>query len=855
MFKLCSRRISRATCVVFAFSLAGPQAQGSIVVDPFFVGADDVSPVYPGADPWNIAGELLLGSGTSGPDGIPGDIGVLRINGGSDVTNTTGRIAVAGGSAGTVDLSGAGSTWTSTHSLFVGVGLGSSATFTSSAGASVFVGDVAQAGSQTGSLTVSDSSSITNNGGLLMVQNGGSLNHSGIAYLGDDPNEYGTATVTGAGSTWTNSSTTMVGRLGTGTLNILAGGRLSGLANYLGFGGGATGTATVNGTGSALNYSSFMSIGNNGAGTLHVEAGGAVTNTDGTIGTFAGSAGTATVTGPDSTWTNTRLFVGGLSSAIGGTGSLNVLDSGLVDVTGGLMLIWNTGTVTLNGGAIHVNGDFDNSLGGTLNFNDGTLKVAGGAFKSGMTAYTINGPSAVELPTLVLADGATAPGVTGDFVVGNGNRGRLELLNGSTLSSKEVDLGQSAGGFGQALVDGAGSLWSSSSANAFAVGEDGTGELTVTNGGAVSTSNFFVIGRGVTSNGTVDVGSGGSINANNTNIGVVIGERSYGAMYVNAGGSVTSAGHVRMGSIASSDGFLTVAGPGATFIANKTLNVGGWEGGNGGSGTLSVFEGGRVEVVGQLNIYNSGEIDLDGGTLVANSIDHTFGGFRFHGGTLSVGTFTGTLDQDGGTLAPGSSPGTTTVSADYNLNAGSIAIELDGLTAGTEHDQVSVTGALNLGATSVLDVTLINAFTPNVGDSFDILDWGSITGTFSTISLPTLGGGLGWNASNLLLDGTLSVFSTFLSGDLNGDGFVGIADLNIVLGAWNQSVPPGNPLADPSGDGFVGIADLNVVLGNWNARTPPGLPATQANIPEPGALILLGLGITSFIHTRPRPKS
>jgi uncharacterized protein DUF4832/uncharacterized protein DUF4874 len=60
-----------------------------------------------------------------------------------------------------------------------------------------------------------------------------------------------------------------------------------------------------------------------------------------------------------------------------------------------------------------------------------------------------------------------------------------------------------------------------------------------------------------------------------------------------------------------------------------------------------------------------------------------------------------------------------------------------------------------------------------------------------------------------------------ITGDLDGDGFVGITDLNIVLGAWNQNVPPGNPFADPSDDGFVGIEDLNVVLGNWNAGTPP----------------------------------
>jgi len=81
--------------------------------------------------------------------------------------------------------------------------------------------------------------------------------------------------------------------------------------------------------------------------------------------------------------------------------------------------------------------------------------------------------------------------------------------------------------------------------------------------------------------------------------------------------------------------------------------------------------------------------------------------------------------------------------------------------------------------------------------------------------------------------------TTAIVGDLNGDGFVGIADLNIVLGAWNQSVPPGDPLADPSGDGFVGIGDLNTVLGNWNAGTPP---LAASAVPEPGTLALLGLG-------------
>ena len=84
------------------------------------------------------------------------------------------------------------------------------------------------------------------------------------------------------------------------------------------------------------------------------------------------------------------------------------------------------------------------------------------------------------------------------------------------------------------------------------------------------------------------------------------------------------------------------------------------------------------------------------------------------------------------------------------------------------------------------------------------------------------------------------IYATYrdgIDGDLNGDGFVGIDDLNIVLVHWNQIVPHGSlQHGDVNGDGFVGVDDLNIPLLHWNTGTPP---TANANIPEPATAALL----------------
>jgi len=84
-----------------------------------------------------------------------------------------------------------------------------------------------------------------------------------------------------------------------------------------------------------------------------------------------------------------------------------------------------------------------------------------------------------------------------------------------------------------------------------------------------------------------------------------------------------------------------------------------------------------------------------------------------------------------------------------------------------------------------------------------------------------------------------------VTGDLDGDGFVGINDLNIVLKVWNENVGDDHK-ADPSGDNFVGIDDLNLVLGNWNGGIPP---ASSSTVPEPStAVFLMTLSVSRILR-------
>jgi hypothetical protein len=60
---------------------------------------------------------------------------------------------------------------------------------------------------------------------------------------------------------------------------------------------------------------------------------------------------------------------------------------------------------------------------------------------------------------------------------------------------------------------------------------------------------------------------------------------------------------------------------------------------------------------------------------------------------------------------------------------------------------------------------------------------------------------------------------TLLAGDIDGDSFINVSDLNTVWSRANynkQATAPANPLCDLNGAGFMNVTDLNILWSRAN---------------------------------------
>jgi len=617
------------------------------------------------------------------------------------------------------------------------------------------------------------------------LSGGATLNvPAGNVLFGEVANSTGTGTISGSGTTLTATSTAtntgqfVVGNNGTGSLTISGGAVVNSRIGIIGRNTGSNGTVVVEGSGSQWTTTSNLQIGRNGTGSLTVQGGAQVSPAGVITGIFTDGTGTLTVTGAGS-----QLVTTGTSRiATQQTGGLTVSAGGLVsghDVDLGRLGLINITTV--DAGTLTVRNDLTIGSAGTAQTtirNGGVVTVAG----IGLIGQTIPG-SDPGFGTLTVAGANSRLTMLGSgsfLVFGSGSaaaRGDLTVQNGGTLNAtQQLTFAQDSDTTSTAIVD-AGTL---TVTGTLSLAQSGTANLTVKNGGSATAGNVIV---GIVSGGagTLTVtGSGSTLSTSGylrlAGFGSSVG--GTGALSIAAGGSVTAGGVLTLfgGGTANVNGAsLSVGGLAhgtATSIGNVTLSNGGvltiadglgstYAGVISGAGSLTKAGAGTQTLTGA-NTYtgvtsiNAGTLALSGsGSISASSTITVANGATFDVGgvaggfTLAAGqnlrgggAVTGAVTAaSGSTIAPGTPAGTKSLVVNGNLTLGSgstLAVRLNGNTAGSTYDQVALTGTGTISLTGST-LTLSGSYSPLAGDVLTIILNGPnspIAGAFANPAVP-----------------------------------------------------------------------------------------------------------------------
>lgn len=144
-----------------------------------------------------------------------------------------------------------------------------------------------------------------------------------------------------------------------------------------------------------------------------------------------------------------------------------------------------------------------------------------------------------------------------------------------------------------------------------------------------------------------------------------------------------------------------------------------------------------------MNLASNVLIKTGDGDLIFNNLLGAEGGMvNTLGSTASGGgVVTGNVENAGGSLAPGNSPGVFENRGDHRQGTGgNRLVQIAGTIAGTEHDLLVVNGSATLDG--VLEILLLGDYQPLAGDQFPVFDFARTLGEFDTIGLPALLNGL-----------------------------------------------------------------------------------------------------------------
>lgn len=739
--------------------------------------------------------------------GLDGSATLIIRNGGV-VSSTDGSIGENAGSVGTAAVGGAGSVWNNSNALVVGRSGNGDLTVANSGTVNSVGGSVGENTGATGTVLVDGAGSVWTarevqfdpflgnvsvgdlfvgraGSGSMTVTNGGVV-ESAQGFVGQ--NGPGDVVISGANSTWDNTSTVTLGNFGDGTLTLADGGRLAASSVRVGENAGSSGTLNIGDGGAAgiVDAGSIQVI--NGTGTLNFNH----TDTDYFFtrdGTGTGSAvdisgnfsvnhlgsGTTTLLGNNTYTGGTTVSAGTLQLGNGGTsGSV----SGNVAVNGGTLAFNRSDDLTLSGqisgaGGLRQLGAGRLTLSGNNSFSGGVTVVAGtlrlGAdTAAGTGAITARGGAIEHLGNRTIANDIVLDAASTQYLVGVGTSsvqaGDISETGGSrslektgvgvlTLLGDNSYTGTTVISNGTLNLGDAGNqtrLQGSIENNAFlnirnadlsGVGTlINTGDLSFDNDSSAAAMSITHLNPGTTFRffGTSSAGDATILNDSEVQF---VGNSTAGnaAITNNANGRVdfsTSTGPLGDGLLSAG----SIAGAGEFFLGDTTLTVGGNNASTEVSGVISDcgatgFSCGAFTAGGTLVKTGAGTLTLSG----ANSYT---GGTRIDGGLLVVNGSVAapTTVNAGATLGGSGTLGDVTVNSGGTLApgnspgiltiAGDLSLTPGSVTVMEIDGPAPGTGhdQVNVSGTATLDGTLQLdfGFAPTEGDSFNLINAGSI---------------------------------------------------------------------------------------------------------------------------------
>ncbi len=478
-------------------------------------------------------------------------------------------------------------------------------------------------------------------------------------------------------------------------------------------------------------------------------------------------------------------------------------DNGAVDVANGALVLAQTsslnqsvevksrGTLDLQSTTV-VNNGVNFSGGGTVN-NTGQLSLSNGAFNAVIVNQGVLNANQESFNASVENNGAMnlsgANSFSGGLQLDSGS-----ITNGSTAASADLH-NQSLDLSGSGVVRVNDLLLENLAATL--IGADQ--KLVVVNGG--------ISGQGVLSiAGETDLRNASLTNPVQLETGGILSVQTVltdaGQVLNNAGTVDVLGGALNIGSGEQSGGFVVNSGATLNFDGNNSFN-----------GNVNLSGGGNVvfhtgTYSGSGSITNSDTITVSGNTLFnLPVINNAFwvlasgtaafasgftqdsgqtifsgGGFQgnyaLNGGTIAGnGVITGDLNVGVSTVFTEQSPNQLTVTGSFNLNPDSIMnVVVGGATPGVSYDYLNVQGTVGLAGT--LNVSINNNFKPVSGVTYTVMNFGSSTGSFSAINLPS---------SNLSYDVTTNAVNIQFESAANPVSSVGLGNSQTLIQASLQN--------------------------------------------------------------------